>query len=192
VNSDHFIVLQDGSGFDPFYPNPLRIHPNEVANALANLCRFGGRLSEFYSVAQHCSLIAGKLWDETNDPTIALWGLLHDASEAYLNDLARPIKHAPGFEQYRQMEDELMQAVAVRFALPWPMPAEVKVADNRMVLSERERFKLYGGEPVATCWPTDVEPYSITISPATPVTARRMFLDALDYLMPLHAGRVAA
>jgi hypothetical protein len=70
-------------------PNPDEIHIMDVAQGLSHVCRFAGQVKVFYSVAQHSVLVSKLLDDRT-----ALWGLLHDASEAYLHDLTRPLKHA--------------------------------------------------------------------------------------------------
>jgi len=63
----------------------------DIAHALAQICRFNGQISKFYSVAQH-SMTVGRLMEDYNlgDP---LEGLLHDATEAYLSDVPSPFKH---------------------------------------------------------------------------------------------------
>jgi 5'-deoxynucleotidase YfbR-like HD superfamily hydrolase len=66
-------------------------------------------------------------------PEHALWGLLHDASEAYLVDLPRPLKLLPEFAVYREAECRLQRAVAVRFGLPPDQPASVTEADDKML-----------------------------------------------------------
>ena len=64
-----------------------------------------------------------------------LWGLLHDAAEAYLPDVPRPVKpFMPGFDA---IERRILECVAERFTLEWPMPKEVKRADNIALATER-------------------------------------------------------
>src|SRR5665811_1025646 len=72
-----------------FEPTPEMISIEDIAHALTMQCRFGGHLPDFYSVAQH-SLNCSYLID---NPKLKLTALLHDASEAYLLDIPRPIKN---------------------------------------------------------------------------------------------------
>src|ERR1039457_118422 len=87
---DGFIGTFSGLRFWPLDPNPEKILIDDIAHALAHQCRFGGHASRFYSVAEH-SVHVSRLCP----PEDALWGLLHDASEAYLVDLPRPLKQLP-------------------------------------------------------------------------------------------------
>ena len=82
----------------------------------------------------------------TLSPAHALWGLLHDASEAYLVDLPRPLKLLPEFAAYREAERRLQRAVAVRFGLPSDQPASVTEADDTMLWIEAH--SLLGSMPV--------------------------------------------
>ena len=128
VNSDGFIGTFSGLRFWPLNPNPEKILIEDVAHSLAHQCRFGGHSSKFYSVAEHCVHVS-----QLCLPEHALWGLLHDASEAYLVDLPRPLKLLPEFAPYREAECRLQRAVAVRFGLPPDQPASVTEADDTML-----------------------------------------------------------
>lgn len=66
----------------------------------------------------------------------ALWGLLHDAAEAYLGDLPAPIKREPEMHMYRAAEERLLEAVAARFSLPSAIPDSVKRADRIVLATE--------------------------------------------------------
>ena len=88
-----------------------------MAHSLSQICRFLGHTDGFYSVAQHSVLVSEHVPHED-----ALWGLLHDASEAYLCDLPAPIKRDPEMSIYRIAEDRLMLAVCERYGLPPEMP----------------------------------------------------------------------
>lgn len=74
---------------------------------------------------------------DIRDIAHALCGLLHDASEAYLIDVPRPIKRSPGMQAYRDAEARLEQVIAERFQLPYPLPAEIKTADNQLLRTEQ-------------------------------------------------------
>ena len=86
-----------GIGFDPINPDPKLIKIEDIAHALSNQCRFSGHARSFYSVAQHSAHCAEIACLASNAP-LARAMLLHDASEAYLLDMPRPLKKA--FPQY--------------------------------------------------------------------------------------------
>src|SRR4051812_30250690 len=74
-----------GRQFWPVDPRADEIAIEDIARALAMTCRFGGHVRFHYSVAQHSFLVS-----LVCSPEHALWGLLHDASEAYLGDVVWP------------------------------------------------------------------------------------------------------
>ena len=94
---DGFIGTFSGLRFWPLAPNLEKILVEDIAHALAHQCRFGGHASRFYSVAEHSVHVS-----QLCLPEHALWGLLHDASEAYLVDLPRPLKLLPEFARVPQ------------------------------------------------------------------------------------------
>ena len=112
-----------------FDPTPEMICIEDIAHALSFQCRFGGHLPEFYSVAQHsancCALV---------EPEHKLAALLHDASEAYLLDIPRPIKNRLG--NYKLIENELMCVIADKYGFQWPLHEKVKEVDKRMLQIE--------------------------------------------------------
>lgn len=112
-------------------PNPEEIDIEDIAHSLAHQCRFLGHTDGHYSIAQHSVLVS------TLVPAAdALWGLLHDAAEAYLGDLPAPIKREPEMRVYRDAEDRLLGAIAERFGLPSLMPDSVKQADRLVLATE--------------------------------------------------------
>lgn len=134
------IVTYSGRVIEPLNPDPSQIDIEDIAHSLANQCRFTGHTREFYSVAQHSVLVS-----EVCDEEDALWGLLHDASEAYLSDIARPIKRFTDWGKgYEDVEIDLMTAVGDAFNLPdltpedygLSMPASVKKADDVLLRTE--------------------------------------------------------
>jgi uncharacterized protein len=110
------------------------IDPIDIAHALSNQCRYTGHVNKYYSVAEHCVLMHDYATDlNTYDVSTdeLKWLLLHDATEAYLLDLAAPIKHAiNGFgTAFIDAEKRIEKVVAERFDLSWPEPAIVKEID---------------------------------------------------------------
>ena len=135
------IVTYTGRVIEPLNPDPARICIEDIAHALSNQCRFTGHTKEFYSVAQHSVHCADLVPEEDQ-----LWALLHDASEAYLADIARPVKKFTEWGSgYLEAEDKLMYAVALAFDLDCvhlpgaskaAMPPSVKKADDLMLRTE--------------------------------------------------------
>lgn len=116
----------------PLDPRAEEICIEDVSHALAHICRFNGHTSSFYSVAEHSCLVSDALPDE-----LKLAGLLHDASEAYLCDVPRPIKRSPGFaEKYLRAEDLLMVVIAGKYEFDYPLHPLVKEIDNRILANE--------------------------------------------------------
>ena len=120
-----------GLRVDPLDMRPEDLSVEDVAHSLARLCRYNGHC-RYLSVARHSIWVSQHL--APRGRTLALWGLLHDAAEAYLSDIPRPLKHGEVFEQYREAEERLDRVIAEAFDLPWPMPPEVHDADRHVLL----------------------------------------------------------
>lgn len=161
-----------GKQFWPLEPRIDDISILDIAHALSNLCRYGGHVECFYSVAQHCLLVSQILPDPY---TFALYGLLHDASEAYLIDVPRPIKYSIGMEAYRAAEKRLQQMIYERFGLHPVEPECVSIADKQMLRTEQRDLM----KPAPAEW-QDVRVgalENISIEPLLPRAAERAFLD---------------
>ncbi|MDI1288693.1 MAG: hypothetical protein PSX37_01920 [bacterium] len=87
-----------GQKFYPLDPRADEVHAPDIAKALSQICRYGGHTSQHYSVAEHCVLMSLAV-----APEHALFALLHDATEAYVGDMVRPLKQA--LPEYRAIED---------------------------------------------------------------------------------------
>lgn len=155
--------------FDYAEPKPTDIVLDEVAHSLAQQCRYNGCTLVHYSVAEHCVRISRLV--EKHGTQAALWGLLHDAAEAYIGDVIRPVRELIlGFDL---IEERILKAVATRFHLDWPAPEEVWIADNMIIHAEvRDLF-----DDVV---PTDrVAPLAVdyaTIEPWSAQEAKNLFL----------------
>lgn len=119
---------------DPLNLNPADVCLQDIATSLANQCRWAGHLPAVLTVAQHSVFVSEMC--RTED---ALWGLLHDASEAYLKDLPRPLKQCQHFgPAYREAERRAMAVICSVFGLDVEMPTSVKSADDHVLDMERQ------------------------------------------------------
>ena len=144
----------------------------DISHALAIINRFTGHSRVPYSVAQH-SVMVSKLVDKEH----AMWGLLHDASEAYLGDVATPLKNM--LPEYRALEDRVQRAIARRFMLVWPMPKEVKQADVRALLAEKRELLTVDHD-----WGIDIEPMAGPILPYCWQQAKQLFENRYEEIVP--------
>ncbi len=129
----NFFTTISGTKFWPLDPRAEDVNIRDIAHALAHLCRFTGHVRKFYSVAQHCVLVS-----QAVPPECALYGLLHDAAEAYIGDMSRPLKHDPKMVRYRECDQRLSDVIYARFGLSDDEPACVKEVD-RLVLQDEVR-----------------------------------------------------
>lgn len=188
-----------GKQFYPLDPRPGEVCVEDVAHALANVCRFAGHCRQFYSVAQHsiaCSLFA--------PAESALPALLHDAAEAYMGDIARPwkrflcvatgIKNSyPTYEPIKTTEHRLLDAILFSLSCPprgdacWKVVEEI---DMRMLATEARDLM----SPLADDWSNTFtkspcagryafDPYPYTIVSWAPAEAKERFLQRYSELL---------
>jgi uncharacterized protein len=155
-----------GRAVYPMDPMIDEIDIEDIAHSLSMQCRYTGHTKKFYSVAEHSVYISYFV-----KPENALWGLLHDASEAYLTDIPRPVK--PYLPEYKKAELQMMRVIAAKFGLDWPEPAEVKEMDTRILFNER-RDLLHTS---ILDWNLSGEPIpGLTCEGWQPAKAKRVFL----------------
>jgi hypothetical protein len=128
-----FMQTYTARQFWPLDARPDEVHIEDVAHSLSLQCRYAGHCKRFYSVAEHSVLIANWIWWH-GSAADALCGLLHDATEAYLVDMPRPVKRS--MHEYRLHEAALWKVIAERYGLPEIMPDVVHEADNRIIADE--------------------------------------------------------
>src|ERR1035437_1784040 len=105
-----WMQVYSGARFYPLDPRPDEIDAADIAHALSLLCRYGGHVDRFYSVAEHCVLMSRAVAPEN-----ALAALLHDATEAYVVDVPRPLKRC--LRDYAPIEAAVWRAIASRFSV---------------------------------------------------------------------------
>jgi hypothetical protein len=177
-----FMQTATGRKFWPLDPRADEVFIEDIAHSLSLQCRYAGHCLRFYSVAEHCVLMARKLRWEGVD--VALYALLHDAAEAYTVDVPRPLKrHLVG---YKEAEAKVMAAIAARFDLAVEMPAVVHDADNRII-----------GDELANLVPMDWhdryagEELGVELRYWSPEKAREEFMATFDALMDCRARGMA-
>lgn len=174
-----WILTFSARQFWPLDPRADEVDPTDIAHALSLICRWTGHVRSFYSVAEHSvrvsleveRLAAQKGFDEQEANALARWALMHDASEAYLADVARPVKEHPAFGFYRDAERALMASVCERFGLVQVMPKIVEEVDNRLLATEARDLM-----PRRPDWAIPFTPLAERITPWSPVEAERRFL----------------
>jgi uncharacterized protein len=157
-----------GLAFWPLDPRPDEIRLEDIAAAISKLCRYGGHCVQFYSVAEHCVHVASRAPDH-----LKLAALMHDAAEAYVIDVPRPLKAwLPG---YKEIEERVEKAIAARFNLPFPIADEIKQLDERII--EDERMQAMSEPP--RCW-GHREALGVTLQFWSPAQAAYRFLAAFQ------------
>lgn len=173
-----YIITYTGNKFHPQDVRHGDIDIRDIAHALSLQCRFGGHTIHHYSVAQHSVYVSD--WLEKNVGKkvygIALRGLLHDASEAYLVDVPRPIKLIADFSTYRNIERETQRVIYDKFDLSTIDPPEIEVADNLLLATEARDLM---GDPF---WAKNMPKLNMKIKQWSPAKAEKKFLERFEKL----------
>jgi uncharacterized protein len=125
-------------------PTTDMINIHDIANALSKINRFGGHTNRFYSVAQHSVLVAMIVPKQYK-----LEALLHDATEAYLGDVIKPLKILLG-NSYRMLELSFEAAIYRKYNVSSTAASkqQIKKADEQMLELEHEALQKGNTEPL--------------------------------------------
>lgn len=168
------VLTHTGKLFDLSQPDAELIDPRDIAHALAHICRFNGHTREFYSVAQHSCIVADLVPSEHK-----LAALLHDAPEAYVGDMVRPLKRF--MFSFQHIEELVWLAICDRFHVDAELPKSVLLADLTALATERR--DLMPAHPAEWECLQGIEPMAETIRPWTAGEARtNYFLRLMDQL----------
>ncbi len=179
------IITYTGKVFNLLNPKPEMVCIEDIAHSLAYQCRYTGHTRQFYSVAQHCVLMA------MNDdlPGDSLVKLLHDADEAYIGDIARPWKNllwlkdptTGYFQTVRGFEREIQPIIGLALGVDLSHSTEVKESDIRMMATEVRDLMPEGFS--AEEWSLDISnPVKEVINPWPPFTSEMCFLELYNEL----------
>lgn len=155
-------------------PSVEEVCIEDIAQALSMNCRYSGHVKKFYSVAEHSVYISELILDKTGDYNKALAGLLHDASEAYLTDVPRPIK--PFLSGYHQIETRAEKCIQEKFGVG-EMCEYGKHLDHHICGAEAKQ--LFKSVPE---WASDFEEIDVVVEGWTPETAKYVFLFMFKFL----------
>jgi uncharacterized protein len=144
------ILLISGREVNPFDMSEDDIDIMDIAHSLSMQCRFAGHIPAFYSVAEH-SVVAVRLYAEALQVAPdelrgqhAYWSrsiLLHDADEAYLQDLVRPVKERSDMVSYVRAGERLHTKLMSKFDIASPNSTRVKHFDNMAYEYERNYIR---------------------------------------------------
>lgn len=165
---------------NPAYLLPENVDVVDIARSLSQLCRFGGHVAVWYSVASHSQHVSALLPDR-----LKLAGLLHDAAKAYLGaDIPGPLKSSPLLASLRDLEHYVGAIVSLRFNLrltpsDW---LDIMRADRQALYDEGYSILHYA----PTQWPGTVRPSAMDIRPEDPYNAQLSFLARFTTLTQHH------
>lgn len=173
------IETYTGGRFRPFDPRPGEVRLLDIAAGLAHTCRFGGHCRQFYSVAQH-SLHVSREFDT---PRLQLLALLHDAGEAYVGDIPRPVKAELG--RIESVEATIREAVWTGLGVDPPTDGEwerVMAADDRLLAYEANRLLADGS------WAAESPDLGYDLGADAVETVRDRFRSRGERLLAVDAG----
>lgn len=173
-----------GRKFYPLSPRKEDVDLEDIAHHLARTSRYNGAYRlEHYSVAEHSVLISQWLLRTYNDPFLAYQGLFHDAPEAYIGDMVRPLKKQPEMRSFRQAEDRIWEAIVDKSGIlsykGYALDPRVKEADSRIIVDERRQVMRKSGNT----WGSDeLEPLGVEIKGLGAWQAQEWFISQEAYL----------
>ena len=171
-----------GNRFYPLVPCIDHVAIEDIAHGLAYQCRFNGQTSQFYSVAQHSLIVASLV--PTN---LRLAALLHDAAEAYLGDMVKPLKVL--LPAFAAIEDQVSAIIAEAFGIDFADYAPIKRADLIALATEKRDLMPHSAERWS--YLDGIRPLPQRIVTMSPGDAKREFLSQFARLRGA-AGHVSS
>jgi hypothetical protein len=132
-----WIKTYSGLRFYAFDPKPEQISLIDIAHSLSKKGRFSDHCPVDYTVGEHSLHCYTLLKQIGCDEQTQLMGLLHDASEAYLQDIAKPFKKF--IKGYEEAEEIVQNAIYMKYLGFIPTEDQyriVKMVDEVMLINE--------------------------------------------------------
>jgi hypothetical protein len=167
--------------FDTVAPDVGGISIETIAHSLAYQCRFNGHSLRYYSVAEHSILVAERVKELTRDNKGAvLYALMHDASEAILCDIPKPLKLLPSSHWYRELEEEIQEALVKHFVGKYTTMTvdTTKLADFELLSTEAKQLMT---RPPRS-WGYLPDPLKITLECMSPDEAKEEFINYYNHI----------
>ena len=177
--SGDWIETFTGKKMFPLDPRPEEVDIVDIAHHLSLICRYNGASKHLYTVGQHslhCASVAG--W---YSPRMQLLCLLHDASEAYISDVSKPVK--PYLAGYKDIERKLMDVIWYALGInppSYPESLEIKLVDKAVMVAEAKKLMHFDGWGE---WVRDAVEVEIQIKPETPERVEQEFLARFGMLV---------
>ncbi len=174
-----FILTYSGINFLLYGESTNGFSLKDIAHSLSMQCRYTGHTSQFYSVAEHCVLMSRYVIDLD----YKFMALYHDAVEAYVGDLASPVKReSPGYKKVEEnIERRLFMWLGYNVS---PLVKKlIKILDIRIMLCERDELL----PEIDGQWAEDgvVTPLDINIMCWSPAMAEKEFLKQAEKIKEL-------
>lgn len=165
------IMLASGATFDFLDPWSSDFTIDDIAHGLSQTCRYAGQCRLFYSVAEHSILVSRLVPEE-----FALEGLLHDATEAFIGDITRPLKQL--LPDFKAIEAKVEEAIAARFRFKPGYKKAIKPTDLRVLAAEQQQLMPAGCADWAKA--DKIIPAKVTVRGLEPAAAKAAFLSRLE------------
>lgn len=162
-----------GKRFDILNPRVQDVCIQDIIVSLSRQNRFNGHTHYEYNVAEHSVWVSMKCEDESGgDLSLAACGLMHDAAEAYIGDIVRPVRAL--FKELKAIELAILEVIFEKYGLQWPIPDKVFAIDDRMLMTERRDLI----SPEAhEWWPETAQPYEMILRPVKSKFSRMAFAE---------------
>src|SRR5471032_2608075 len=168
-----YVSTYSGNRFYPLHPHIDKVAIEDIAHGLAYQCRFNGQTQAFYSIAQHSLIVAGLV-----PPRLKLAALLHDAAEAYLGDMVKPLKVL--LPEFAALEDKVSAIIAATYGLDFSDYAPIKRADLIALATEKRDLMPHSVERWA--YLDGIAPLPAIIVAMDPSVAKQRFLQCFAQL----------
>lgn len=143
---DGSMKTRSGKKLDILNPQPDQIDILDIAAGLAYKPHFSGQTPKFFSIAQHSIMVTDAIFFD-----LKRIALLHDASEAYLGDIIKPLKVM--LPEFQRIEKNLMFVIFQKFNLDIDLLNDIKQADKSV--QEVEYAAFYNGVRTFDFWDPD-------------------------------------